>query len=92
MILNSPSNPTGCAYTEEELQKIADIAIEKNLLVISDEIYERIVYDGFRCVSIASLGRDQEKDGHRSWRCEELRDDGVEDWFRSWTRRESLRP
>jgi len=61
VILNSPSNPTGCAYTEEELQKIADIAIEKNLLIISDEIYERIVYDGFRCVSIASLGEEIKK-------------------------------
>ena len=61
VILNSPSNPTGCAYTEEELQGIADIAIEKNLLVISDEIYEKIVYDGFRCVSIASLGEEIKK-------------------------------
>jgi len=58
VILNSPSNPTGCAYTEKELQKIADIAVEKNLLIISDEIYEKIVYDGFRCVSIASLGEE----------------------------------
>jgi aspartate aminotransferase len=58
VILNSPSNPTGCAYTEKDLQKIADIAVEKNLLIISDEIYEKIVYDGFRCLSIASLGEE----------------------------------
>jgi len=47
VILNSPSNPAGCAYTEEELQKIADIAIEKNLLIISDEIYEGLSTTGF---------------------------------------------
>src|SRR4030042_4560030 len=41
VILNSPSNPTGCAYTEEELQKIADIVIGSHLLIFSDVIYER---------------------------------------------------
>jgi aspartate aminotransferase len=61
VILNSPSNPTGSAYTKKELEEIAGIAIEKDLLVISDEIYEKIVYDGFRCVSIASLGEEIKK-------------------------------
>ena len=55
LILNSPSNPTGSAYTKKELEKIAEIAISGNFFVISDEIYEKIVYDGFEFVSIASL-------------------------------------
>jgi aspartate aminotransferase len=55
LIINSPSNPTGSAYTKRELEKIAEIAISKNFFVISDEIYEKIIYDGFEFVSIASL-------------------------------------
>ena len=58
IILNSPSNPTGTVYTAEELKKIAEIAVEKNLIVISDEIYEEFVYDGLAFTSIASLGKD----------------------------------
>ena len=55
LILNSPSNPTGAAYSKEELEKIADICAEKGIWVISDEIYEKIIYDGIQHVSIASL-------------------------------------
>ncbi len=55
LILNSPSNPTGSAYTRKELEMIAEMAISKNFLVISDEIYEKIVYDRSQFVSIASL-------------------------------------
>jgi aspartate aminotransferase len=55
LIINSPSNPTGSAYTKKELEKIAEIAIANNFFVISDEIYEKIVYDGFEFTSIASL-------------------------------------
>ena len=54
IIINSPSNPTGMVYTREELQAIADIAVEKNIYVISDEIYEHLIYEGEH-VSIASL-------------------------------------
>ena len=61
LILNSPSNPTGSAYTKKELEKIAEIAISKNFLVISDEIYEKIVYDGFQFISIASLSEEMRK-------------------------------
>ena len=61
LIINSPSNPTGSAYTKEDLEKIAEIAISRNFYVISDEIYEKIVYDGFRFVSIASLGEEIKK-------------------------------
>jgi aspartate aminotransferase len=58
LILNSPCNPTGTTYTKGELKAIADIIAEKGIYVISDEIYEKIVYDGFEYVSIASLGEE----------------------------------
>jgi aspartate aminotransferase len=61
LILNSPSNPTGSAYTKKELEKIAEIALLKNIFVISDEIYEKIVYDGFEFKSIASLSEEMKK-------------------------------
>jgi aspartate aminotransferase len=61
LIINSPSNPTGSAYTRKELEKIAEIAISKNFFVISDEIYEKIVYDGFEFLSIVSLSEDMKK-------------------------------
>jgi aspartate aminotransferase len=47
VIINSPSNPTGSAYAKGDLEAIAELAISKNIFVISDEIYEKIVYDGF---------------------------------------------
>jgi len=58
LILNSPSNPTGGAYPKEDLEKIAEIVLSKHLFVISDEIYEKIVYDDFKFVSIASLSEE----------------------------------
>lgn len=58
VVINSPSNPTGAAYTKEELSEIARFAVENEIYVISDEIYEKLVYDGFEQVSIASLGDD----------------------------------
>lgn len=56
LILNSPSNPTGVVYTEKELRELAGIAVEKGLYIISDEIYEKIIYDGMKHVSLASFG------------------------------------
>ena len=55
IIINTPSNPTGMIYSEEELRKIADLCVEKNIYVISDEIYEHLIYDGVKHVSIASF-------------------------------------
>jgi len=55
LILNTPSNPTGSVYSKDELEEIAEIAIKKHIYVISDEIYEKIIYDGIEHVSIASL-------------------------------------
>jgi len=57
IILNSPSNPTGSIYSREELEQIADWAVKNNIFVISDEIYEKLVYDGEH-ISIASLNED----------------------------------
>ena len=58
IILNSPSNPTGMVYSEEELEKIAKFAVDNNLFVISDEIYEKLIYDGIKHMSIASLNEE----------------------------------
>lgn len=55
LIINSPSNPTGACMREKELRSIAQIAYEHNLTVISDEAYEKILYDGAKHISIASL-------------------------------------
>ncbi len=55
IVLVNPANPTGRVYTREELQHVADLAIEHDLLVLSDEVYEYITYGGARHVSIASL-------------------------------------
>lgn len=55
IILNSPSNPTGLAYGRRDLERIAEVVLKHNLYVISDEIYEKLIYDGFEHVSIASL-------------------------------------
>jgi len=55
IVLVNPSNPTGRVYSREELQVLADLAIEHDLAVISDEVYEQIVFDGAQHISIASL-------------------------------------
>ncbi len=53
LVLNSPSNPTGATYTFEELRALSEVIIRKDVLVISDEIYEKILYNGFSFSSIA---------------------------------------
>ncbi len=55
IIINSPSNPTGMVYTEEELRAIAQVAVEHDIYVVSDEIYEHLTYEG-KPVSIATFG------------------------------------
>ena len=55
LVINSPSNPTGSAYEASELMKIAEVVVEQGVLIISDEIYEKFVYDRFTFASIASL-------------------------------------
>lgn len=61
LILNSPSNPHGTVYRKEEIEKIAEIALENDILVISDEVYEYLIYEDLKHVSIASLGPEIKK-------------------------------
>ncbi len=58
VIINSPSNPTGMAYSEAELKALAEVVLEKDLIVISDDIYEKIAYEGFRFANIAMTGKE----------------------------------
>ena len=58
LVLNSPSNPTGMLYNEAELREIAEIAVEKDIFVIADEIYEKLIYDGKKHISIASFNEE----------------------------------
>ena len=61
IILNTPNNPTGKVFTREELKLIRDLCVEFNVLAITDEIYEHIIYDGAQHVSIASLDGMQDR-------------------------------
>jgi aspartate/methionine/tyrosine aminotransferase len=56
LVLNYPCNPTGATYTREDLEALAEVCVKEQILVLSDEIYEKLLYDGRRFVSIASLG------------------------------------
>ncbi len=57
-ILNSPANPSGVVYTRTELQALAKVIVDREILVVSDEIYEKIIYDGVEQISIGALGAD----------------------------------
>ena len=54
-VLNSPSNPTGTVYTPAEIKELGDICVEKGILIMSDEIYEHLLYDGAKHQSVAAL-------------------------------------
>ncbi|HOY10561.1 MAG TPA: pyridoxal phosphate-dependent aminotransferase, partial [Candidatus Omnitrophota bacterium] len=56
LILNSPSNPTGMVYSLEELRPIAELCVKNRIWIISDEIYEKLIYESSTCPSIAALG------------------------------------
>jgi aspartate aminotransferase len=58
LIMNSPGNPTGSVYTREELEAIVSVAAEEDIYVLSDEIYEKLVYDDIKHVSVASLSKE----------------------------------
>ncbi len=55
VLLNSPCNPTGSVYTKEELEALAEVILKHDIIIVSDEIYEKLTYDGLEHVSIASL-------------------------------------
>jgi aspartate aminotransferase len=57
-VLNSPSNPTGMVYTPEEIKALAKVVVDADIYVVSDEIYEKILYDGAEHISIGSLGQE----------------------------------
>ncbi|MFW6131539.1 MAG: pyridoxal phosphate-dependent aminotransferase [Candidatus Aminicenantaceae bacterium] len=61
IILNNPTNPTGAAYQKNELEPLAEIILENDIYVLSDEIYEKLVYDDFKFFSFASLGKEIKK-------------------------------
>ena len=61
LILNYPSNPTGATYNEEELRAIVDVAMNAGLIIISDEIYEKIIYGGTKHIPVAALGEEIKK-------------------------------
>lgn len=61
IVINSPCNPTGSIITEDDLKAIDEIAIKSDLLVLTDEIYEKIIYDGQKHSSIAALSDDPER-------------------------------
>lgn len=58
LVLNTPSNPTGMIYDEEELRAIADYVVKNDIYVVADEMYEHLVYNGHKHVSIASFGEE----------------------------------
>lgn len=59
--LNSPSNPTGAVLTRKELEEIAALAVERDLIIVTDEMYEKLLYDGAEHISIATLGDEVKK-------------------------------
>ena len=61
IVLNSPSNPTGVGYSYNELEALAEVVVRKGILVISDDIYEKIIYDDFLFYNIASVGEEIKK-------------------------------
>ena len=61
LVLNSPSNPTGMMYSERELQWIGEVCIEEDIVIVSDEIYEKLIYTDDKHVSIAQLSEELKK-------------------------------
>lgn len=61
LIINSPSNPTGMVYSKEELAAIGEVCLKHDVLIVSDEIYEKLLYDGYTHVSIAQLSEELKK-------------------------------
>lgn len=58
LIINSPSNPTGSIYSRKELEEIADVCLTHKVLMVSDEIYEKLIYDGQEHISVANLSQE----------------------------------
>jgi len=61
IIICTPNNPSGAVYSEASLRRLADLAVEKNFYIIADEIYEKLLYDGAKHFSIASISEEVRK-------------------------------
>lgn len=61
VIINSPSNPSGMVYTREELVQLAEVCVKHNILIVSDEIYEKLLYNGLEHYSIAQISDEVKK-------------------------------
>ena len=57
-ILNSPSNPTGSVYSTDEIKALGDVCVEKGVLIMSDDIYEKLVYDGAKFISVTTFSKE----------------------------------
>jgi aspartate/methionine/tyrosine aminotransferase len=80
-LLNTPHNPTGKVFTREELEKIASLCVEHDLLVITDEVYDRIVYDQHEHVPIVDDAGHVGTDAHDQLDRQDFFDDRLEDWI-----------
>lgn len=60
-IINSPNNPTGSIFEKEQLKKIAKLLVDRGVYMITDEVYEHLVYDGRNHISVASLGKKEKE-------------------------------
>ena len=58
VLINTPNNPTGAVYSEESLRELADLAVKHDFFIVADEIYEKMVYDGAKHFSVASISRE----------------------------------
>ena len=88
IIFNSPHNPTGGVLTDEDLQAIADVARENDIIVMADEIYGRLVYEGEH-ISIAALPEHGRADDRPRRLLQGLRDDRLAAWATRSCRRAS---
>src|SRR5699024_9815210 len=58
IMINTPNNPTGACYTKESLMELGEIAVQNDFYIISDEIYEKLIYDGNEHVCVSSLSKE----------------------------------
>ena len=72
IILNSPSNPSGKVFSRSELEALAEVAIEHDLFVFTDEMYEYFIYDGAHHISLATLARHGGAHDYDLWLLEDL--------------------
>ena len=84
LVLLTPNNPTGAVFSRATLQAIADLAIKRNLLVVADELYEKLVFDGAQHISLASLPGHERSHRHHQRVLEELSHDRLAHRLHGW--------